>query len=339
VVALASAESDAQWIGDGWLDHLQRVEAVEVTVQRGPVYAESRILYLFEGDRRYEVRVRLYAERPYLNLKESFNLGAPARFVFNYGSFPADKFIRTKDGGFDRPASLERRNAAQDFIRVEGQDCLARLVIWNQFGYFGGKQDNIGLITEDDRWALGGFLIRPDRWTRAKVNHVDLYRRPQVPGDRLSRGVVGLEGAEEQIALEAWLVDGQREWGLYLMSARDREAEERSLARQIQRNEGRIKKEEKRGKLDEAGMQALKDRLAAQVEDQRAKLWLMTHRLRTLHTREGIWPLDRLNRLTLVWKPDGSKAPPAQQILEKGIGGGSGQVDQWHRIPARPRLV
>ena len=75
--------------------------------------------------------------------------------------------------------------------------------------------------------AVGAFYVRPDLWTRAKFNHVDLYMRPEVPGDRHTRGVSGLAGARLRIAMEAWLIDpvgtgAHREWAIFAVPAADR---------------------------------------------------------------------------------------------------------------------
>ena len=303
VAAIGETTGDVtlKWIGDGYLDHLLRVERVEVQRSTGPVFAESLITYYFEQDRQYQVSARLFAHRPYINLVEDFNLGAPGKFIFNYGDWDAARFMRTKDGGFESARELaSARNAAHDFIRLDGQDCLARLVVWNQFGYFAGKQDNIGLIDSRDELAIGGFLVRPDRWTRAKLNHVDLYRRPQVDGDRLTRGVVGLEGAVQRLAMEAWLIDGHREWGFYVTAPRNRVAEQASLEKTRSRNARKIERDRQRGKKSEAEIVAAEQKMARISPSAPASLYIHPHRLLTFHTRDGIWPLDRLNRLTLV---------------------------------------
>jgi hypothetical protein len=79
--------------------------------------------------------------------------------------------------------------------------------------------------------CVGGFYVRPDLWTKAKVNHVDQYMRPEVPGDRATRGVVGLAGARLRIAMEAWLEDlpaadgkrgAHREWAIFAVPAAER---------------------------------------------------------------------------------------------------------------------
>jgi len=358
------------WVGTGYLDGTARVQSIECETATGPVYFESRIRYAFDSGRSYRVRARLYASKPYVQLVEDFDLGGAARFVFNYEDFYADAFFRTGDNKLYGWEPLTAPNPCGDFVRIAGQEALARMVVWTQFNYFGGKQETIALKGPDpkalaaahvaatekytrdldryheqiaaqtaamEKWrketaefpaklaeyrkqlaahkadpkkvkkpreprkpsrprertyrpprqpekqtyeqithtlagasiragslatpggastAVGGFYVRPDRWTRAKVNHVDLYLRPEVPGDRRTRGVVGLAGAKLRVAMEAWLVDGHREWAIFAVPSGDR-------------------------------------------------TWLAK-----AHVREGVWPLDRLRRLTLTWNSDGSPVRP-----------------------------
>ncbi len=317
-----------QWIGDGYLDSMRRVEKIEVTRDDGPVYSQRRIVYHFEDDRSYKVRVRVYPGKPYAQLVEDFDVGGASKYVFNYGDWTVDGFYDMGDSRLYGWSHVKASNPCGDFVTIEGQKALARLVIWTQHNYFAGKQEIIGLKqpapdalrshyaeqrekyaadlakykrrvaegwtdrrgrgprkpdkpdqpawSEDvythggasmetgnvltpagDSLCVGGFYIRPDRWTRAKVNHVDLYLRPEVPGDRMTRGVVGLKGAKLRPAMEAWLVDGHREWAIFAVPAADRD-------------------------------------------------WMAKS-----HVRDGVWPLDRLNRLTLVWNSDGSPVSPA----------------------------
>jgi len=112
-----------------------------------------------------------------------------------------------------------------------------------------------------DSTAVGAFYVRPDRWTRAKVNHVDMYMRPEVPADRRTRGIVGLAGAKLRIAMEAWLVDGHREWALFAVRSGE-------------------------------------------------STWLAK-----AHVQEGVWPLDRIRRLPLVWN---SAASTVGLVVRKG---------------------
>ncbi|MFP4107037.1 MAG: hypothetical protein ACLFVU_13240, partial [Phycisphaerae bacterium] len=309
------------WIGSGYLDSMLRVKSIECEQQAGPVFVESKITYNFEQGKKYVARVRVFAGKPYARIVSDFNLGGASKYVFNYDDWKADGFFDLGDsnsGKWIHP--IKTSNPCGDFIQVEGQKALARLVIWNQHNYFAGKQHTIGLkapsaeaqaaIEKDDKYqwqtsrkdrktkemvttthtitpqdfpfsgtvyqtmsdttpvrdetAVGGFFIRPDRWTRAKVNHVDLYLRPEVPGDRMTRGVVGLKGAKARFAMEAWLVDGHREWAIYAAPA----------GKKYEKSYG--------------------------VND-----WLQTAK-----TKEGVWPLDRINRMTLVWNADGSPVKP-----------------------------
>jgi hypothetical protein len=332
-----------RWIGTGYLDCMRRVAAVTCEVDHGPIYFESNITYTFEGGRRYVSRVRIYAARPYVQLVEDFDVGGAARFVFNYDDWFADAFFRPGDNRLVGWRPIQTDNPCGDFVRIEGQKALARLVIWSQFNYFGGKQETIALKAPDpaalaaacqgalrryeqqaetypkrlEQWgksrrgrrprpparpeqpvygettytlsgasmraasvvtpggdatAVGAFYVRPDRWTRAKVNHVDLYVRPEVPGDRMTRGVVGLKGARLRIAMEAWLVDGHREWAIFAVRAGD--------------------------------------------DDWLAKA----------HVREGVWPLDRIVRLPLVWNSDGSAVRPEHTRPGEGFAGGAAQA-------------
>ena len=377
-----------EWIGRGYLDSHLRVRSITCQVSRGRVYTESRIHYAFEGGRSYKVRARVYASKPYVQLVEDFDVGGASRFVFNYEDWFADAFFRPEDNRLVQWAPITMDNPCGDFVRIEGQEALARLVVWSQFNYFRGKQETIALKAPDpdalaakheadlaryqrdlarhheqvaeyekqwdryeqdkrkyaddlakykellrahkkdpknvrkpkqprepreprkrtfrrprppekpqyrqivhtlggapiraasvatpggDATAVGGFYIRPDRWTRAKVNHVDLYMRPEVPGDRMTRGVVGLKGARQRIAMEAWLVDGHREWAIFAVRAGDR-------------------------------------------------TWLAK-----AHVLEGVWPLDRIRRLTLVWNSDGGKVTPpdTKPPLVGNAGGPAGSV-------------
>jgi len=127
-----------------------------------------------------------------------------------------------------------------------------------------------------DATAVGAFYCRPDRWTRAKVNHVDLYMRSEVPGDtpeaRMTRGVVGLKGAKQRIAMEAWLTEGHREWAIFAVRAGDDN-------------------------------------------------WLAK-----AHVREGVWPLDRINRLPLLWNSDGKPLRPEDAKPRGNVGGNAHTV-------------
>ncbi len=273
VVSLA--RGDGEMLGHGYLDAINRVQAVTVATAIGPVYAEHDITYRCAGGRSYRARVRLYPGKPWVRVVEDFDLGGNARYVFNYGDWPAARFLRTSDAKRCQWQDLAgASNPCGDFVTIPGQTALARMVVWTQFNYFGGKQETVALRTPgEDGLAVGGFYIRPDRWTRAKVNHVDLYRRPEVPGRPLTRGVIGLDGAEDRLALEAWLVDGHREWALFAVPAADHD-------------------------------------------------WLVR-----AHVRDGVWPLDRLNRLPLVWNADGSPVDPAATVPGDGpVGGIPGQV-------------
>ncbi len=395
---VASISRDGkQWIGRGYLDTMRGVRGVECQWREGPVYVESRLAYAFEGDRTYRVRVRLYRGKPYVQLVGDFDLGRQARFIFNYEDWVADGFFRTGDQRLYGWERITSGNPCGDFVTVPGQRALARMVIWTQFNYFGGKQETIALKAPDpeaheagyrealtryerdvrdyatarkaydaqvqaykdamagherdlaayeaqlkahekdpkaaekptkpreprepkafrrreprkpthepyepitahlagapypaatvvtpgsDATAVGAFYVRPDRWTRAKVNHVDLMMRPEVPGRPLTRGQVGLTGAKARVAMEAWLVDGHREWAIFAVASGDRE-------------------------------------------------WLAK-----AHVREGAWPLDRLLRTPLVWNSDGTPVAPqdtrpsddapaggdARRVL-MGMGGRSG---------------
>ena len=265
---LAIAAEDQPWTGRGHLDVLRRVTALEITVDSGPVFIEVRLDYSFEDDRSYQARLRFTPGKTHVAIDEDFNLGGNARFVFDLGDFPAHWTLAPGDQRLIHwePAATHQ---VHDFIRIPGQRCLARMVVWSQFNYFGGKQETLALMDEDRRLAVGAFYRRPDLWTRAKVNHVDLYARPQLPEDPQSRGVTGLEGAEERLAMEAWLVDGHRRWAVFA------------------RPPGSWSED------DEGQRQFTTDAYVAKA-----------------HITEGVWYFDRLNRLPLVWNPDGSPIVP-----------------------------
>ncbi|GDY11598.1 hypothetical protein LBMAG53_04760 [Planctomycetota bacterium] len=162
------------------------------------------------------------------------------------------KFNRWSEITPSSSSADEGQGGENDFISVPGSKCLTRMTIWSQFNYIRGKQEALGVWaappepptapataasataasattaeviaaspsapaadTTAPSPVIGGFIVRPDRWTRAKLNHVALWKRPQVGGDRVSRGVVGLPGAAPRLAYEATLIDGHREWALY----------------------------------------------------------------------------------------------------------------------------
>lgn len=260
-----------QWHGTGYLDSMLRVKEIRCELNVGAVFWQSRITYLFEDDKAYVAQVRIYKSKPYAQLVEDFNLGGASKFIFNYDDwFPFD-FISCADSAQTKHRRIGKHDA-NDFVTEEGSTCLVRLVVWSQFGYFNGKSETIGLMNEDGSLAVGGFYVRPDRWTRAKVNHVDLYRRPEVPGDRMTRGIVGLQGARDRLAMEAWLVDGHREWAIFAMPA---------------------------GKWKEPPSE----------KGDGSFLW--RPEMRKAHVLEGVWPLDRLNRSVLCWNGDGVPTGPA----------------------------
>jgi len=108
---------------------------------------------------------------------------------------------------------------------------------------------------------------------------VDLFVRPEVPGDRRTRGGVGLAGARSRIAMEAWLVNGHRQWAIFAVPPSD------------------------------------------------------INWLKKAHIKEGVWPLDRIIRLPLVWNADGSPVE-LKQTAPKGRlahGGGINVVLQGTR--------
>jgi hypothetical protein len=259
------------------------------------VFFESRITYRFEDDRTYVARVRVFEAKPYAQLVEDFNVGGTAKFVFNYDDWAPPYFLSCSDAAQVKTFNVGETDAG-DFVREAGQTCLVRMVIWSQFGYFGpGMSETIGLMNDSGDTAIGGFYLRPDRWTRAKVNHVDLYVRPEVPGDRSTRGVAGLAGARNRIAMEAWLIDGHREWALFAMPAGSWK-------------ETPVKEPPPQG----SG--------AAGIGVKKEFQWNVA--LRKAHVVEGVWPLDRINRLHLVWNADGSPVAPEDTAPAGGLGYG-----------------
>ncbi len=265
---IAVSQDGEKWVGSGYLDSMQRVVGIECRTEHGPVYFESKLTYHFGNGGTYTVRLRFYTGKPYVQLAEDFDVGGNTRFIFNFEDWAAEDFFFPRDQRLVDWQQIEgASNPANDFIEIEGQTALARMVIWSQFNYFRGKQETIALRSEDGL-AVGGFYIRPDLWTRAKINHVDLYKRPQVPGDRLSRGVVGLEGSEDRIAMEAWLNEGHRRWAIFAVDGDD------------------------------------------------------SNFFAKAHVQEGVWPLDRLNRLPLVWNSDGSPVAPEDTMPgDRPVGG------------------
>ncbi len=287
---VVSVSADGKtWYGSGYLDSMLRVKAVKAELNVGPVFFQSTITYTFENDRQYVARARVYPSKPYVQLVEDFNVGGASRFVFNYDNWTPERFLTCADG---KPVHNPRINgeSAGDFITEEGQRCLVRMCIWTQFGYFHGKSETIGLCPEDCSIGVGGFYIRPDRWTRPKLNHVDLYARPEVAGDRMTRGVVGLAGSKERYALEAWIIDGHREWAIFAMPVGKWTAPPGTPDANGKPTDGKFE-------------------------------WNVA--LRKAHVVEGVWPLDRLNRLPLVWNPDGSPI----SVADTAPDGATGNVD------------
>jgi len=339
VIAIARADED--FVGDGYLDSIKRVVAVDGEVTRGLIFYENALTYRFDDGSTYAVRVRLFGGEPFVRLVEDFDLGDHSRFVFAYGDWQPDAYFRPRDHDRYGWEAIDGGNPTNDFVTIEGQRALARLVVWSQFNYFGGKQETIALKRADpaamaaehkrriEKWkkrlakweskqeawkanppekgippkpeepkppsledvvidvdgiemrvpehatpggdstAIGAFYLRPDRWTRAKVNHVDLYLRPEVPGRPITRGVYGLEGSVLRPAMEAWLRGGHREWAIFAVRSGDRD-------------------------------------------------WLTR-----AHVVEGVWPLDRLNRLPLVWNSDGSPVAPENTVPGDVVVGGA----------------
>lgn len=269
-----------KYVGNGYLDTIARVKAVRSEISSGPVFWQNRLTYEFENDKRYTARIRIYPGKNYVQLVEDFNLGGNARYVFNYDDWSPPWLIACSDQAMAKLFSADAGHG-RDFVQEEGQRCLVRLCVWTQFGYFAGKSETIGLVTADGSLGVGAFFIRPDLWTRAKVNHVDLFERPEVPGDRQTRGVVGLAGAKPRRAMEAWLIDGHREWALFAAPV------------------GEVTPNEK-------GPPGVK--------------WTT---LRRAHVVEGVWPLDRLNRLPLVWNPDATPIAPEDTAPPAGKASGA----------------
>lgn len=345
---VVSVSADGKtWVGSGYLDSMRRVEAITCEVEAGPVFLRSRITYRFEDGKTYVADVRLTANKPYASLNEDFNVGGDSRFIFNFDDYPIEQFLSPGDQSLVKWGKVAAsKNPAEDFVTIEGQRCLARMVVWSQFNYFGGKQETLAVLPPMPRdeaiWTklaaheqktdagreelkarkakgdeitafeaqrradrpsfspqglcVGAFYIRPDRWTRAKVNHVDLYARPEVPGDRMTRGVVGLRGSVERIAMEAWLVDGHREWAIFALDP-------------IGRWEARV------------SVSKAPDGTSVRTVEPRFETDAF---LAKAHVTEGVWPLDRIIRLPLVWNADGSPVAPedtAPASGEMGFGG------------------
>ncbi|MFW5698762.1 MAG: hypothetical protein ACOCYN_02810, partial [Planctomycetota bacterium] len=302
-------------IGRSWIDHQQRVSAVQVATTAGPVFWQSIITYRFADGGSYRARVRLFPGRRYAELSEDCACGGQARFVFSYEDWYPEHMLDRSDGRLGTTRVDAQPNPCGDFITEAGQRCLQRLVVWSQFGYFAGKHETVGLVDRAGDLCIGGFYRRPDRWTRAKVNHVDLYERPMVPGRPRTRGQLALPGARKTLALEAWLVDGHREWALFASPVRDREAEARALAR-LERKQAR--------RLERAAESERAALAAAQAEerDHRAATILALRTwIQKAHVRIGVWPLDRLNRLPLLWHADGSPVDPEHRVVAEPVGG------------------
>ncbi len=270
------------WQGSGYLDCRRQVEAIAWTWESGPVFQQIALTYRFTGGKSYRAQVRLYGGKPWVSLVEDSDLGDDSRFVMAVP--PPSRYLMPTDADYDRWLPLgdsgSVSDGAEDFITIAGQRCLARLVIWSQHNYFRGKQEHLSVALPDagGDLALGAFLCRPDRWTRVKVNHIDLYQRPQATGDtaadRMTRGRVGLEGSAPRLAFESWLTDGHRETGWYLR---------------------RVSAWKSKGSAEAQGQGAVPP--AAASQDPFFTL---------AHVADGSWNLDRLNRQVLTWNADGS---------------------------------
>lgn len=344
VVAIRHASLE-RWVGDSWLESRGLVRSIKVTTESGPVFQRFTMIYTMVDGRVWTARVRVWQNaQPYAEIIEDCDLGGDARWVFDCGDLPARRHLPVCDGGVKsqpvafvgpdwhpefKEYSQRPDNIAGDFIAIEGQNCLARLVVWTQFGYFGGKNETLGVFADDDSLFVGGFAIRVDRWTRAKVNHVDLYRRPMVPGRPDTRGALGLAGAEPRTALEAWLVAGHREWGLMALPPRDRESEAIMLEHRQKSLDGQIQTviknapNQKTGKALEPQVQA--ERLAGlrqQLARLPSEIFVYPTFLPKANVKVGTWNLDRLNRLPTVWNADGSPVAIADQVPKGGVANG-----------------
>ncbi len=291
-----------EWIGDGYIDSMLRVEALDVKIDSGPVFIEVRLAYEFEDNRTYRVSLRFTAGKEYVAITEDFNLGGNSRFVFNLDDWQSEWFFFPEDQRLIQWREIEGvRNPASDFITVEEQTCLARMVIWSQFNYFRGKQETLALMNPDRTLAVGAFYRRPDLWTRAKVNHVDLYIRPEVPGNRDTRGVPGLTDSEKRIAMEAWLVDGHRQWAIFARKPGEWGTRERD----VRDDEGNFVLDDEGKRTKETVPHFETDRFFAKA-----------------HLQEGVWNLDRINRLPLVWDPSGGEVAPEDTAPAGSLGFG-----------------
>ncbi len=286
----------AAWQGSGYLDCRRPVESIAWAWESGPIFQQLALTYRFSGGKSYRAQVRLYAGKSWVSLIEDSDLGDDSRFVVAVAQ--PSRYLMPTDADFERWLPLNDSGSvsdgAEDFITFAGQRCLARLVIWSQHNYFRGKQEHLAVALPSDGGdlALGAFLCRPDRWTRVKVNHVDLFQRPQAPGDpaasRLSRGRVGLDGSTPHLAFESWLTDGHRETGWYLR---------------------RVEAWKAKGSAEAQGQGGVPP--ASSSGDPFFTL---------AHVTEGIWNLDRLNRQVLTWNADGSVPTPDDQRPVGGLG-------------------
>lgn len=216
---------DGRWRGKGYLDTYWRVTSYKSELlETGPLFADVRLTYHFEGKRTYQVTIRLSSKADWACVSESMNLGPRNKFVFDCSvNFQPDKLgLLTA-----RSDVLLRDLHYFDDIRQ------ARFAMFSQFSQLHDFRDGLGVCESgSSRDFLGAFLYRPGQWTRPKVNFVEFWEHRQAGDDYLTRDRLTDFGKADAFASpehedmqghsvyqghftwEFQLYDGRRQWGL-----------------------------------------------------------------------------------------------------------------------------
>jgi hypothetical protein len=280
---------DGLWRGKGYLDTYWRVTGYKSEVlEAGPLFADVRTTYRFEGDRTYQVDIRLVSKADWACVSENMNLGPRNKFIFDCSvNFQPDKLgLLTA-----RSDVLARDLNYVDDIRQ------ARFALFTQFNQLYDFRDGLGVYESGpSRDFLGAFLYRPGQWTRAKVNFAEFWEHRQAGDDYLTRdrltdfgkadafvspetdGMQGHSVHQGHFTWEFQLYDGRRQWGL---------------------------------SMTDKSEQFVKD--TRRPTDHRHG----TARLRNQVMQVGACPLDRMKDLVLAWP---AEPLPAAQPLDAEAG-------------------
>ncbi len=223
---LAIRGVEGKWRGHGVLESGTRVTHLDVQTSAGPVFAQSRMIYTFEGGRQYAVTARVYAHRPFVWLDESYNAGYRAAFIFDFSADwePATvlailgrppKFtempVQIPKAAWDGAPKMNFENPASGI----GEGILMALQIWTQFGDFPKLSESFGIKAAEGNDLLGAFQARTDQWDQYKFSNVDVAIRPMVDAQYLTRGMHGAAGARTHLFAEDHLISGKRQWAMF----------------------------------------------------------------------------------------------------------------------------